>query len=318
MIAQLAILKPTLFFQSIMMEHEQERQPFERVPEELRASSQWVLWRPEAEQKIPVNPYTLGNAGVTWPNTWASFDTAREAALRQDFGLGYVLTKHDLLTCIDLDNCVDDHGTVSVYTREMLDLLSGWVELSPSEKGLHIWIQNDEPVNRRTKGIEIYSTDRWMTVTGRSNPNQPLIVPERTRELDEFIQWYFPEPTGTLTELSYYPDNDEEVWDRLFNAKNGSFFRALYNGDTSVTHNDHSRGVIMLANQLALMTGGDSERIRQLLYQTGLACDKWEEQRGSQTWIDYQIADAIAYVSQKSVGSGRVDRAVKDDPYIFR
>jgi primase-polymerase (primpol)-like protein len=57
--------------------------------------------------------------------------------------------------------------------------------------------------------------------------------------------------------------------------------------------------VILLANQLAYMTNCDAVRIKRLLYQTGLVCEKWEEKRGQQTWIDYQIQDAISYVTGK-------------------
>lgn len=279
-----------------MIEHEREHQLFERVPHELKEYSQWVNWRVEDAQKIPVNPLTLGNAGVTWTNTWASFGEARDRAHRTSLGMGFVLTEDDPFTCIDLDKCVNDKGEVSADTRAILDLVIGWVELSPSATGLHIWVQNAEPVNRRTVGIEVYSSNRWMSVTGRSNPKQSLVIPDRTAEIAELISRYFPE---TRPEFSPYPvlPDDETIWQRLFAAQSGLFFEALYRGDTSVCYNDHSRAVIMLANQLALMTDGDSERMKRLLYQTGLASEKWEERRGAQTWIEYQIADAIAYIS---------------------
>ena len=76
-----------------------------------------------------------------------------------------------------------------------------------------------------------------------------------------------------------------------------AFFESLFAGDTSVCHDDHSRAVIMLANQLAIVTGLDAVRVKRLLYQTGLVTEKWEEKRGNSTWIEYQIHDAIRYVS---------------------
>jgi hypothetical protein len=57
--------------------------------------------------------------------------------------------------------------------------------------------------------------------------------------------------------------------------------------------------VIRRAHQLAILTEGDGERIKRLLYQTGLVREKWEEKRGSITWIEYQIADALRYVSRR-------------------
>ena len=279
-----------------MIEHEREHKPFERVPEELKDYKQWVNWRVENEKKVPVNPHTLGNAGVAWPNTWSVFEQAQETTRDTGLGLGFVLTEDDSYTCVDLDKCVDPKGEISTDTRAILDLLSGWVELSPSGTGLHIWVKNEQPVNRRTKSIEIYSSDRWMTVTGRCNPTRSLVIPERTVELAELIRRTFPDTSATFSPLPTLPD-DEDIWQRLFNARSGSFFHSLYRGDTSVCQNDRSRGVIMLANQLALMTDGDAARMKRLLYQTGLVCEKWEEKRGGQTWLDYQIADAISYVS---------------------
>ncbi len=65
-----------------------------------------------------------------------------------------------------------------------------------------------------------------------------------------------------------------------FHSSNSEFFMSLYDGDTSVCQGDHSLAVIMLANQLAMMTDLDAERMKQLLFQTKLARPKWDEMRG--------------------------------------
>jgi len=210
--------------------------------------------------------------------------------------LGFVLTEYDPYTVIDLDDCVGEGSAVSSQARVILDLLTGWVELSPSETGLHIWVRNEQPINRRTHGIEVYSNARWITVTGRSNPNASLAIPERTVEVAELIDRYFQEVKREFAQPAVLAE-DEDIWQRLFNSKNGAFFESLFAGDTSVCHDDHSRAVIMLANQLAIVTGLDAVRVKRLLYQTGLVNEKWEEKRGNSTWIEYQIHDAIRYVS---------------------
>ena len=279
-----------------MREREPVREPFARVPVELKAYRQWVNWTQEDDKKVPVNPHTLGHAGVHWRNTWASFDIARTVAHRSGLGLGFVLTEDDPYTVVDLDDCVGEKGRLSAQTGDILDLLSGWVELSPSETGLHIWVKNEEPVNRRGRVIEIYSDARWITVTGRSNPGAPLVIPERTAAVAQLVRRYFPEEQRAFAPPAQLPA-DDEIWQRLFHSQNGDFFRALYAGDISVCYDDHSRAVILLANQLALLTDGDASRIKRLLYQTGLVRAKWEEKRGAVTWIDYQIQDAIRYVA---------------------
>lgn len=277
---------------------EKEPRPFlyERVPEELKQYEQWVNWRMDEDAKVPVNPRTQGNAGVRWPNTWASYDVAAEMAARLELGIGFVLTEDDPYTCVDLDNCVDERRQVGEETRAILDLLCGWVELSPSGTGLHIWVKSEQPVNRRTKGIEVYSDARWMTVTGVSNPRAPLDIPDRTRELQRLIDRYFPDKPSEFMK-GYDSQADDEVWQRLFRSRNGSFFRRLYEGDISVCQDDHSRAVIMLANQLAIQTNLDALRMKRMLYQTGLVRPKWEDKRGQMTWIEYQILDAIRYLA---------------------
>lgn len=283
-----------------VVEQEPRIRSYERVPQELRARFQWVVWRPEADRKVPVNVKTLGNAGVTWPDTWASFEDALDTAARYQFGLGFVLTADDPYTCVDLDNCVGEKGEVSDKTRAILDLLSGWVELSPSMRGLHVWIKNHIPVNRRTQGIEVYSDLRWMTISGRSNPQVTQDIPERTAELQELVRRNFPHPEARTmaTPRDLGPLDNGEIWERLFNDRNGAFYKSLFQGDTSVCYNDHSRAVILLANQLAVLTNMNAERVKHLLHQTALVREKWEEKRGDITWIDYQILDAIAYVSR--------------------
>ena len=119
----------------------EQRPPYSRIPEELQTLSQWVNWRSDEGRKIPVNPHSGRNAGVNWPETWADFGDAREEAIQRQKGLGFVLTEKDPYTCVDLDNCVGRGGRVDDRTREILDLLGGWVELSPSGRGLHVWVR---------------------------------------------------------------------------------------------------------------------------------------------------------------------------------
>ena len=281
-----------------MKEQERSINSAERVPAELKGYPQWVNWRRVDGRKVPVNPLTLGNAGIHWENTWASFDQAMATAVGYSLGVGFVLTAADPYTCVDLDRCIEPEGQVTVQTRAILDLLSGWVELSPSGMGLHIWVRNEHPLNRRNPGIEIYSSARWMTVTGRNNPQSPQEIPDRTAELEELVRRYFRTETHGCATVTGTLE-DEALWDRLFNSTHGAIFPSLYEGDTACCYNDHSRAVILLANQLARLTDLDAARIKRLLYQTGLVRPKWEERRGERTWIDHQVLDAIRYIARR-------------------
>jgi len=57
--------------------------------------------------------------------------------------------------------------------------------------------------------------------------------------------------------------------------------------------------VIRLLNSLARWTHGDANKMRSMMLMSPLANDKWLEKRGKGDWLDYQITDAIAYVSGK-------------------
>ena len=246
----------------------------------MKHFDQWVNWRlDDAGRKIPVNPRTLGNAGVNYENSWASFPSAVEQDARSELGVGFVLTENDPYTCVDLDKCVGRRGAVGGRTRDILDLLQGWVELSPSGTGLHVWVRNEQPISCRTKGLEVYSYARWMTVTGRSNPRATLEIPDRTAEVEELLSRYMPatKPTGYAPPPNPEPLDDLQIWDRLFYSDRGDVYMRLYDGDLSPSQGDHSLGVIMLANQLAWLTDFDAARMKRLLYETGLARPKWEE-----------------------------------------
>ena len=162
-------------------------------------------------------------------------------------GIGFVLTPSDPFVCIDLDDCFA-FGTLTPFALAVVETLSGYTEYSPSGKGLHIWIRANYKENHKRKGIEIYASDRWMTVTGKALESHDLVkIPERENELERIIDQLpkedtearqgAPERPGSPQERSrvYLPiEDDTELWTRLFNGKNGHIFRSLYAGDTSV------------------------------------------------------------------------------------
>lgn len=112
------------------------------------------------------------------------------------------------------------------------------------------------------------------------------------------MRQYFPDCAGEGPSAASKLD-DDAVWQRLFSSPHGAFYLSLYQGDLSSCCNDHSRAVILLANQLARITDLDAARMKRLLYQTGLVRPKWEERRGESSWIDCQILNAIRYVARR-------------------
>jgi hypothetical protein len=95
-----------------------------------------------------------------------------------------------------------------------------------------------------------------------------------------------------------YPTTDLELWERIFaDDKYGHQHLQRFQGDSSLDRNDHSFTVIRLLNCLARWTQCDPGRMRSMILMSPLANEKWFEKRGGGDWLDYQVSDAIAYVS---------------------
>jgi len=143
---------------------------------ELIRRKQWVTWgyeeRNNRKTKVLYNPITKQRAKVNDPRTWVTFTQAQKAACQFD-GIGFVFTKDDPFTGIDLDKCIED-SVVSKSAQELIDCFDSYWETSVSGTGLHCIIKGKIPDEYRTgkgtgrrKGqIEIYDNGRYFTVSG--------------------------------------------------------------------------------------------------------------------------------------------------------
>jgi len=82
--------------------------------------------------------------------------------------------------------------------------------------------------------------------------------------------------------------------DLIEKAKDDDKFRRLWNGDTSMHSGDHSRADLALCGKLAFWTGGEENRIDSLFRQSGLMREKWDEQRGAQTYGEMTVEKAVS------------------------
>jgi len=116
----------------------------------------------------PYNPGTGRKASSTDLLTWSPFDCVYGAykAGRYD-GIGFVLCSGDPLTGIDLDGCRDpESGEIAPWVEEIVRFFDSYTEISPSGEGLHILVKGKAPASLKRPGIETYSTDRYLTMTG--------------------------------------------------------------------------------------------------------------------------------------------------------
>lgn len=143
----------------------------ENIPEELKARPQWVVWQAVGEKpdKVPYSARTGRKASSTDLMTWSTFEEALEACEHGDYdGVGYVFCSADPYVGIDMDDCRDpETGEVASWADEVVRALGGYAEVSPSGTGVHVIVRGKAP-NRRRGPVEVYSTERFFTVTGRA------------------------------------------------------------------------------------------------------------------------------------------------------
>lgn len=169
----------------------------ETIPAELRALG-WVLWRAESrgEGKPAKVPYCISDpsrkASSTDPATWGLFQDAVDvysvlADVREPApvaGVGVVLMADAGITCLDLDRVIDEYGQLDLDAQALVDRANSWTEISPGGRGLHTFVRGTLPTALRGDRLEIYSTTRYIAVTGHRWPGTPDGVQSRQSYLN--------------------------------------------------------------------------------------------------------------------------------------
>ena len=227
---------------------------FNNIPQELRKLNNWVLWRLEnRNNKATKIPYQInGNmAKSTVRNTWNSFDNVLKALTGYKGkynGIGFVFTKEDNISGIDIDHCIVN-GVISEKTQYIIDSCDSYTERSQSGSGIHILVKGYIP-KAIHKDIEVYSEGRYFVLTG-DRLSGDTIEP-RKNILDSFHERY----NGTAKKVnakrsSKAEINIQELLEKAFKSKNGNKIKALCSGDISDYDNDHSGADQALCNHLA-------------------------------------------------------------------
>lgn len=172
--------------------NQHEALPVRHLPDEPKALRQWVIWRAEPRPgkakpaKAPCQPRNGYPARSDRPSTWGTY--AQTLARYQHggwHGLGFVFSAADPYCGIDLDHCRDpETGEMAYWAQQIVDALDSYTEVSPSGRGVHILLRATLPdhVGRKQGAVEVYSTERYFTVTGEHLPRMPPKLEERQAE----------------------------------------------------------------------------------------------------------------------------------------
>lgn len=262
----------------------QALQTFNLLPAELKERRQWVVWRREKRDgKETKVPYTVEGrrASSTKPSDWTDFATAVEAAEQFD-GVGFVFSKDDPYTGIDLDHCATLRGSWRRWSMRIVRNLQSYAEYSVSGKGIHIIVKAQlPPGGKRRKGpVEMYDSGRYFCMSGNPLPGVPTRIAKRDKGLAQLYRETFhkttkkPETAEQPTHKSNGQPTDDDIV-RLLTSRDGA--RRLWEG---VTHGytSHSEADLALANHLAYYCGRDEERVDRLFRRSQLYREKWDRE----------------------------------------
>lgn len=284
------------------------------VPETLRALPQWVAWqyvkRCGKWTKCPISPTKGGNASATDPATWGTFDQAVAACQAAGLeGIGFVFNADDPFTGIDLDNCIDGStGEVKTWARPILAQLDSYSEISPSGKGVKVFVRASKSGARCKTGyedgaIEMYDRDRFFTVTGMRRPDRPADVEERQAAIEAIYASVFGEGQAPQVPLVNPSNNgqaplgdDEIIRLACSSRKSGAKFAALWAGRWEGHFNSASEADSSVAFTLAFYSK-DAVQIDRIFRRSGLMREKWDERHGQQTYGEMTIAKALETVT---------------------
>jgi hypothetical protein len=318
------------------------------IPEELRDTPRWVTWRYEPRErdgavtwtKVPYNANSPAasptRASATDPTTWATVVTAVIAYLTgQNLGLcdgiGLVLNGTDF-TAIDLDHVVDEQGRPHDEAARIIHEVNSYTEISPSGTGLRIIARGALPAGgwRKTSKfpipIEMYDTERYVTMTGRHLARTPMTVEARPAELaalharvataidTEFAEGGGGKRTEVGSPRTKSPKMDDDTIVALArrDERRGKRFDQLMRGDLTDYHGDHSAADLALCSLLAYYTQ-DPQQIDRIFRLSKLDRLKWERvdyrERTITKAVDgrehvYSGAQADAELSDDELGDG--------------
>jgi hypothetical protein len=296
------------------------------IPDCLIQRPQWVGWelreRNGKPTKVPISPHSGRPASTTDPSTWGTFQEATNAATRLKLsGIGYVFSKDDPYTGVDLDKCRDpETGVAEQWTQEVIEALSSYTEISPSGRGFHIIVIGTLPEGQRKRArVEMYSHSRYFTMTGMHVPGTPKTIEPRQEQLDTQYNIYLSKvsiedipPNATVASGLFSTVNDDELLERAASANNGDKFSRLWKGDWA-GYPSQSEADSALCWMLAFWTSGDQARMDRLFRRSGLYRPKWDEKHYAdgrtygEAAIDHAIQQQLRDVTA-TLERGRSDR----------
>ncbi len=280
---------------------------------ELAPYPHFVVWRytlVDQTFKKPLynpKPYhrdTYYRASVDIPKSWGTLNQALHALASGYFhGIGFVFSKDDPFTGIDLDHCIAQDGTKETWAQEIIESLNTYTEISPSEKGIRMFVEGRTP-GGKFGNVEMWSDKHYMTITTRHLDTTPMTIEKRQEALDRLYQQFVPARSQTLVntrggdttlwtplpgrqeprkfrqEPGMPEKPDQQVIQEALNEQRSNFSR-YWHGDPTLLlpqkagakpeRNSDSEVFFVLLLMLLSRTGDNNEQVERLYWQSPFA-----------------------------------------------
>ncbi len=283
---------------------------FGTIPHELGRRDQWAVWTYEnRDGRWTKPPYSARGsyAKSNDPATWLLFFEARQLYEEGGFdGVGYMLSAEDPYSGIDLDDCRNpETGEIAPWAQQIVDRFKSYAEITPSGTGLRIWVRGKLPGKGRRKGsVEVYSSGRFLAVTGHHLDGTPTTIEDRQAELDAFMAETFgaDQSSAGLPASGWEPEeltaeDEQAIQER---RERDEQFDLLWQGEVGIAWGDgtpypsQSESDLALCNKLRALFGPNPGKVDAAFRKSGLMRPKWDERHGAQTYGQLTLTKALS------------------------
>lgn len=264
----------------------------DNIPQELKAPPIGVGFKftPQKDKKPkkePINIATGGYAKSNDPKTWRPLNEvmAKAEALNLDV-IGFAITPPYI--GVDIDGCVKD-GVISLRAKQIIQLLDSYTEFSPTGTGIHIICKGALPKDRKFSAldVEMYSGNRFFTITGDIVPGCKSSIEERKDELLKLFE--------ESERLEDEHKQTRNLLNRIKKSNDSEAFFKLYEGKWQDAYPSQSEADLAFCNKLAFWTGRDPAFMDRIFRRSSLMRPKWDERHfgDGKTYGEYLIEKAI-------------------------
>jgi primase-polymerase (primpol)-like protein len=168
---------------------------------------------------------------------------------------------------------------------------------------VRILVRGSIGAGRRKGDVEVYTTLRFLTLTGHSLPGSPVTIPDRQAQLGQVVLKVFG-PIRTTEPAAVAPVHDrptaEDLRLLLLLMDLDPRVRALYLGDWQTVaqgREDKSRSAADAVFVGLLHSAGfDPGRIQRIMRSSRMNRPKYSESRGSTDYLGLTVAKVVGHL----------------------